>query len=58
MLGVRRRRLEDKIGGERFGLFLVQDLRQRWHFEVRYPVRVIRVFDGGGERTKVEEGWL
>lgn len=38
MLGVRRRRLEDKIGGRTFlGFFLVQDLRQRWHFEVRYP---------------------
>lgn len=36
VLRVRRRRLESQIGGRIF-FFLVQDLRQRWHFEVHYP---------------------
>lgn len=60
MLGVRRRRLEDKIGGRTFlGFFFGP--RSKAAVALRSPlsrVRVIRVFDGGGggERTKGRKG--
>lgn len=55
VLGVRRRRLEDKIGGRTFFGFFFGP-RSKAAVALRSPlsrVRVIRVFDGlGGERTK------